>query len=78
MHSARLVLIGLLENDYLCCGCQGAVNLSIKTLYVPNRDAVVILILYLAVLCGGVTAAAAWREGRSSAGPAGPGAAKAQ
>ena len=47
---------------------QGAVNLSIKTLYVSNRIAVVILLLYLAFLCSGVTAAAMWKQGRSTIG----------
>ena len=50
---------------------QGAVNLSIKTLYVPNRIAVVILLLYLAFLCSGVTAATMWKKGRSTTGTKG-------
>eukprot|EP01043_Picozoa_sp_COSAG02_P039244 COSAG02_NODE_3084_length_7397_cov_3.401617_5_plen_81_part_00 len=73
---AWLFFIGLLEIDGLCGGSQGAVNLSIETLYVSNRDAAVILLLYLAVLCGGVTAAAACKEKGSRTGAARPRAGK--
>ena len=36
----------------------GAVNLSIETLHVGDRDAALILLLYLSLLCAGVTAVA--------------------
>ena len=71
----RLSFISLLGTEGLCCGSQGAVNLSIETMYVSNRGAAMILLLYLAVLCGAVTAAAVWKR-RSTAETARPGAGK--